>query len=34
MIESTPREELYEGSNFIRVRVGANVTKPLCRGEG
>ena len=30
LIESTLREELYEGSNFIRIRVGVDVTKPLC----
>ena len=32
MIESTPREELYEGTNFIRIRVGVDVTKP-CQGR-
>jgi len=33
MIECTPGEELYEGSNFICIRVGVDVTKLLCQGQ-
>ena len=33
VIESILREELYEGSNFLRIRVGVDATKPLCRGR-
>ena len=33
VIESTPGEELYEGSNFLRIRVGVDVTKLLCGGR-
>ena len=33
VIESTLREELHEGSNFLRIRVGVDATKPLCRGR-
>ena len=33
VIESTHGEELYEGSNFLRIRVGVDATKPLCRGR-
>lgn len=32
VIENTPRIELFEGCNFLRVRVGVDFTKPLCRG--
>ena len=33
VIESTHGEELYEGSNFLRIRVGVDVTKLLCGGR-
>ncbi|KAK7816576.1 hypothetical protein CFP56_043919 [Quercus suber] len=33
VFENNPENEVYEGSNFIRVRVGVDITKPLCRGR-
>lgn len=30
VIENTLREELFEGCNFLRVRVRVDLTKPLC----
>ena len=33
VFENNPEEEKYEGSNFACVRVGVDITKPLCRGR-
>ena len=33
VFENNSDEEVYEGSNFVRVRVGVDITKPLCRGR-
>lgn len=33
VIECIHGKEVYEGSNFIRLRVEVNVTKPLCQGR-
>ena len=33
VFENNLEEEKYEGSNFARVRVGVDITKPLCRGS-
>ena len=30
VFENNSEEEKYEGSNFARVRVGVDITKPLC----
>ena len=28
--ENNPNKEVYEGKNFVRVRVSIDITKPLC----
>ena len=33
VLENSPNKEVYEGSNFVRVRVGIDITKSLCRGR-
>uniref|UniRef100_A0A7N2MMC8 DUF4283 domain-containing protein n=1 Tax=Quercus lobata TaxID=97700 RepID=A0A7N2MMC8_QUELO len=33
VIECTSGDEVYEGSNFIQLRVEVDVIKPLCRGR-
>ena len=33
VLENSPDKEVYEGSNFVRVRVGIDITKSLCRGR-
>lgn len=33
VFENNPDEEVYESSNFVRVRVGVDITKPLCCGR-
>ena len=30
VFENNPEEEVYEGSNFVHITVGVNITKPLC----
>ena len=30
VFENNPEEEVYEGSNFVHIRVGVDITKPLC----
>ena len=33
VFENNPDEKEYKGSNFVHVRVGVDITKPLCRGR-
>ena len=33
VFENSLDKEVYEGNNFVRVRVGIDITKPLCRGR-